>query len=57
MDRKTLLLKKAHELLMKQHESGYVLDLLGETVHYDGGDCDGNCLMEDIATELDIQDS
>lgn len=53
-DRKTVLLKAAHDLLMKQHKSGYVLNLLEQTVFYDEADCDGHCLMEDIALELDL---
>lgn len=50
------LLKAAYELLKKQEESGYTLDLLSETVFYDGADCDVYCLMEDIAIELDLED-
>ena len=42
------LLKATYELLNKQHESYYVLNLLAETVYYDEAECDGNCLMEDI---------
>ena len=55
-DRKSLLLKMAMELLMRQNESCCVLNLLEETVHYDGAECDGHCLLQDIAIELDIQD-
>jgi hypothetical protein len=54
-DRKVTLLKAAHALLKKQDNSGYVLNLLSETVFYDDADCDGYCLMEDIASELDIE--
>jgi hypothetical protein len=50
------LLKAAYELLKKQEKSGYTLDLLSETVFYDEADCDGYCLMEDIAIELDLED-
>ena len=50
------LLKAAYELLKKQEESGYTLDLLSETVFYDEADCDVYCLMEDIAIELDLED-
>ena len=48
MDRKTELLIAAYKLLNKQNETPYVLDILSTTVHYDGEDCDGSCLMEDI---------
>lgn len=55
-DRKLTLLLAAHTLLMKQKNAGHVLDILSETVHYDGADCDGNCLLEDITIELEIDD-
>jgi hypothetical protein len=51
-DRKAVLLKACLDLLKKQDESSYVLDLRQETVFYDGTDCDGYCLMEDIECEL-----
>lgn len=54
MSRRDELLKAAHDLLKKQTETPYVLDILEETVFYDGTDCDGLCLMEDIALELAI---
>lgn len=53
-DRAKILLKAAHALLKKQDESGYVLNLLSETVFYDEADCDGHCLMEDIENFLDL---
>lgn len=55
-DRKEILLKAAYDLLKKQKGSPYVLDLLGESVFYDGTDCDGSCLMDDIAIELNIEE-
>lgn len=51
-DRKVTLLRAAHELLKRQDESHYVLNLLMETVRYDDADCDGWCLMQDIESEL-----
>lgn len=51
-DRKVTLLKAALELLKKCHEGPYVKDALAETVFYDGTDCDGACLANDIAEEL-----
>lgn len=48
LKRADTLLKATYELLNKQHESYYVLNLLAETVYYDEAECDGNCLMEDI---------
>jgi len=53
-DRKEILLKAAYELLKKQDDNPYIIDCLSTLVHYDGVDCDGSCLMEDIAIELDI---
>lgn len=52
MDRQTELLITAYKLLKKQSETPYVLDILSETVNYDGVLCDGNCLMEDIEAYL-----
>lgn len=48
IERMVLLLRKCHELLSKQKGSYYVLNILAETVFYDGAECDGQCLMEDI---------
>lgn len=53
-DRKITLLKACRDLLKKQEESSYVLNLLDETVFYDEADCDGNCLLNDIETELEM---
>lgn len=47
------LLRAAHTLLKKQHDANRVLNLLAETVHYDGVECDGNCLMDDIEYYFD----
>lgn len=55
-DRKVVLLKACLELLKKQDESPWVLDILSETIHYDDADCDGHCLMEDIKIELLMED-
>lgn len=53
--RKEILLKAAYDLLKKQYEARVVLDLLTETAFYDGTECDGFCLMDDIANELGIE--
>lgn len=50
--RKTYLLKACFNLLHKQIDSHYVLDMLTETVEYDGVECDGYCLLQDIADTL-----
>jgi hypothetical protein len=48
LKRADTLLKATYNLLNKQHRNCCVLNLLAETVYYDGVECDGNCLMEDI---------
>ena len=56
MDRKEVLLRACYDLLMKQVVSGYVLNLLDEIIHYDDTDVDGNCLLEDIRDELELEE-
>lgn len=51
-DRKITLLKACMELMSKQNDSPYVLNILEETVNYDGVECDGECLLEDIKDYL-----
>ena len=53
-DRKVILLKACRDLLQKQINCSYVLNLLEEIVHYDGGACDGSCLLDDINAELEL---
>lgn len=53
MERYTTLLRATMDLLKQQRDSAYVLDLLSELVEYDGAECDGNCLLEDIEVELE----
>lgn len=53
LDRAKILLKATKDLLEKQADSYYVLNLLRETVFYDGSECDGSCLKEDIDYWLD----
>jgi hypothetical protein len=55
-DRKKILLRAAYDILKKQEMSHYVLDSLGTTAFYDGTDCDGYCLMEEIAHELGLEE-
>lgn len=55
-ERYKILLKAAYDLLKKQDGSFYVLNLLEETVEYDGVVCDGYCLMDDIAEVLGIEE-
>lgn len=53
LKRADTLLKATYDLLSKQHENYYVLNLLAETVYYDDAECDGDCLMEDIDAWMD----
>lgn len=55
-DRKATLLRAAYDLLKKQDDAGYVMEILSETVFYDGADGDGHCLLDDIAMELEIDE-
>lgn len=55
-DRMTVLLKAAHDILTKCHESPHVLEVLAETAFYDGTDCDGHCLRDDIGHILEIEE-
>ncbi len=48
------LLKACKELLEKQNNSHYVLNLLEQTVNYDDAECDGYSLLEDIKNELSL---
>lgn len=54
LERAKVLLKACYDLLQKQEESHYVLNLLETTVYYDEADCDGYCLKNDIEEELGL---
>ena len=54
-DHKAVLLKACYDLLQKQNESAYVLNMLEQKVHYDDTECDGDCLLEDIEAELGLE--
>lgn len=56
VERMEILLKASYDLLKKCDEGPYVKNALEETVFYDEADCDGFCLMEDIASVLGIED-
>lgn len=51
--REIVLLKACLELLQKCEDSTIVLDASSVTVFYDGADCDGYCLKEDIESFLE----
>ena len=48
IERALTLLKATRDLLDKQNDTIYVLNMLETTVEYDGIECDGTCLLEDI---------
>lgn len=48
LDRATTLLKVAKRFFEQQKDSPYTLDLLSATEIYDGAECDGYCLVDDI---------
>ena len=54
--RKDILLRAAYDLLKRSNQPGYVEEAQSILVRYDDADCDGHCLMNDIAIELDIED-
>lgn len=53
LKRATTLLKATYQLLDKQNETPFVLNMLCETTYYDEADCDGYCLLEDIKACLE----
>jgi len=56
MDRKNVLLRAAYDLLRRSEQDHYVREATSIIVRYDDANCDGYCLMEDIATELNLDD-
>ncbi len=53
--RKDVLLRAAYDLLKKCGDSHFVVSPMEVTAFYDGTDCDGSCLMDDIAIELELE--
>lgn len=56
MDRKEYLLRQVLKLFKQQRESRYVQNIEEMVIMYDGTECDGSCLCEDIMEELGIDD-
>lgn len=54
MDRKEYLLRQVLKLFKQQKESRYVLNIEEMTAIYDGTECNGSCLCDDIMEELGI---
>lgn len=54
VSRKEVLLRAAYDLLKRASEDHFVREATSIVVRYDEANCDGYCLMEDIALELDM---
>lgn len=52
MSRLEYLAVAAYNLLLRQRNSDYVLNLSEEEVNYDGALCSGDCLIDDLESEL-----
>ncbi len=55
MDRREILLRATYDMLKKIKAQPYVTSPFETTVFYDEADCDGACLMEDIAIQLELR--
>ena len=55
MDRANILLKATYDILQKQKDSPYVLNFFEQTAVWDGAECDGYCLMEEIEDYLELR--
>lgn len=55
-DRKEVLLRAAYDLIKRSEEGHYVEETGSIKVMYDDANCDGLCLMDDIAAELGLED-
>lgn len=56
MDRKDILLRAAYDLLKRSTEDHYVREATSIVTRYDDANCDGYCLMADIADVLGIDE-
>ncbi len=56
-DRARVLLRAAWDLLKRNASFHYVEEAACTEVFYDDANCDGGCLMDDIAIELDLDDN
>lgn len=56
MDRKEILLRAAWDLLKRSTDDHFVREATSIVTRYDDANCDGYCLMEDIANELELDD-
>lgn len=54
LERAIVLLKATYEMLKQQEESPIVLNILEQTAVWDGVECDGYCLKDDIKDWFEI---
>ena len=54
IERKDILLRAAYDLIKRSTQHYYVQETTSICTRYDEANCDGYCLMEDIADELDL---
>lgn len=54
--RKDTLLRAAYDLIKRSTMQVFVQETGTILTHYDDADCDGLCLMDDIAAELNLDD-
>ena len=55
-DRDIILLRACLDLLNQYKESPFELEILGKTIYYDGSECDGYCLIDDLEDYLFMYD-
>lgn len=55
-ERKDDLLRAAYDLIRRSLDSHYIGPANETLVHYDGANCDGYCLADDIAVVLNLPD-
>lgn len=56
LNRKDVLLRAAYDLLKTTDSQHFVYEATSILVRYDDADCDGHCLMEDIAEVLGLDE-
>ena len=54
LERAIILLRATYEMLKQQEESPIVLNILEQTAVWDGVECDGYCLKDEIKDWFEI---
>jgi hypothetical protein len=55
LPRALILLRAARDILRKTDRGPFVLSAMGTTAFYDGAECDGFCLTEEIEDLLGLE--